>query len=99
MARGLGQGIIDSIPRLSASGRAVSDADRGLMREARVADDVNRHDRGEFAGFGHGVYGRQIPACVLLRPAVSRSAPYFGNRNVTTNSAPQPLAAASGLTA
>ena len=49
MACGLGQGIIDSIPRLSASGRAVSDADRGLMREARVADDVHRHDRGEFA--------------------------------------------------
>ena len=35
MARGLGQGIIDSIPRLSASGRAVSDADRGLMRATR----------------------------------------------------------------
>ncbi len=34
MARGLGLGIIDSIP-FSASGRAVSDADRGLMRAAR----------------------------------------------------------------
>jgi hypothetical protein len=28
MAHGLGQGIIDSIPRLFASGRAVSDAER-----------------------------------------------------------------------